>query len=220
MRITKLFYGLLDSIFFNEKCLRCSSNGETLCKSCLGLIPRPENDLPEYVHALYEYRHPAIKKILTDAKYRKRFAGLKIFGRTMADALQDITSEYFELNNYTKIILIPVPISKNRHKNRGFNQAEVLAKEILGNLKEPIYFLGGDIVIKIKDPIPQASIKNRNERLNSPVNTFQVIKPELLGGALCIIIDDITTTGGTIKELRRILLESGATNAIGLAIAH
>lgn len=220
MRITKLFYGLLDSIFFNEKCLRCSSNGETLCKSCLELLPRPENDLPEYVNALYEYRNPIVKKILTDAKYRKRFAGLKIFSRTMADAVKDVASEYTELNNYSKVILIPVPISKNRYKNRGFNQAEVLTKEILDNLKEPIYFLGSDIVIKIKDPIPQASIKNRNERLNSPVNTFQVIKPELLRGALCIIIDDITTTGGTIKELRRILLESGAVEVIGLTIAH
>lgn len=220
MRITELIYSFIDSIFFDEKCIRCGQKQKLLCRDCLNTLPRPENDLPDYIQALYEYRNSTVKKLLTDAKYRKRFAGLKVFGRVMADAVIDISSEYTELNNYSKIILIPVPISKNRYRVRGFNQAEILTKEILTNLKDPIYFLGKNIVIKTKDPVPQASIKNRNERLNSPINTFKVINPEILSGALCIVIDDITTTGGTIKEMRRNLLDSGALDVIGLTIAH
>ncbi len=220
MRITDLIYKLLDSIFINEKCVNCRNSGKLLCRDCLTNLPGPENDLPPYVHALYEYRNPVVKKLLTDAKYRKRFDGLRIFGRVLADSIIDLISEYIELNNYSRILIIPVPISNKRYRKRGFNQSEIITKEILQHLKEPIYELGLDLVIKIKDKTPQASIKNRNERLNSPIGTFKVIRPEKLDGALCVIIDDITTTGGTIKEMRRILLESGATEVIGLTIAH
>ncbi len=213
----------LDKLLFNEKCLGCKKSGFLLCRDCINSIPRPEHDLPEYIYALYEYRHPIIKKILTDAKYRKKWSGLKTFGPYLASSLLDIVSEYIELNNYTNILIIPVPISNKRFKNRGFNQAKIIAESIVENINKEDrakYKLVDNIIKKVKDKTPQASIHSKKERLNSPKGTFEIINPDMLAGSLCIIIDDITTTGGTINEMRRMLLASGVQDAFGLTIAH
>lgn len=218
VNIFQAFFEAIDKILFLEKCLACKRPGPAICPHCCRNLPRPEKDLPEYIYALYEYRNPVVKKILTDAKYRKKFGGLDVFASNMRSAMLDLASEYTELNNYSRIVIIPVPISRKRLKHRGFNQAELIAKEMLKDSKE--FLLKTDIVQKIKDKTPQASIKNRNERLKSPVGSFRIKDNKEIAGALCIVIDDITTTGGTINEMRRILLESGARDVIGLAIAH
>lgn len=214
---------VIDDILFPKKCLVCKKTKESLCKNCSSTLPQPERDLPKYIFALYEYRHPIIKKVLTDAKYRKRFEPLYSFGAVLSDAATDIASEYVELNNYSNIFIVPVPISKKRMHERGFNQALVLAKALVRNNKSDFKILN-NIILKIKDKTPQASIHNRNERLQSPVGTFAITtnKHDLakLQGSFCIIIDDITTTGATISEVRRILIDAGAQTAIGLTVAH
>jgi ComF family protein len=223
-RLFTLLTKYIDYVLFPNICILCKKSGSGLCKHCHRTLPKPESDIPPYIHALYEYRNSAIKKILTDAKYRKRFAGLKSFGRVLYDASLDIISEYVELEHYSNIIFIPVPISKKRMKERGFNQSEILAKAILNSGTNPNWILHTKIIYKILDKTPQASIHNRQDRLKSPVGTFAITTNkndlEKLQGSLCIIVDDITTTGATISEVRRILLESGAKTAIGLTVAH
>lgn len=214
---------IIDGLLFNEKCLNCKKAGDLICGDCINKIPRPEHDLPEYIYALYEYRHPTVKKILTDAKYRKKWSALRAFGPYLASAMIDIVSEYIELNNYKQILIIPVPISNKRLKKRGFNQAQIIAESIFKNINKEErsgYKLALNVIKKVKDKTPQASIHSKKERLNSPKGTFEIINPALLAGSICIIIDDITTTGGTINEVRRMLIASGAQDAFGLTIAH
>lgn len=225
MGIFSYIFKIIDKILCIEQCLNCKKSGNLLCQDCINNIPHPEADLPDYIHALYEYRNPIIKKILTDAKYRKKFSGLNVFGPYLASVLFDITSEYIELNNYKNILIIPVPISRKRLKTRGYNQAKIITESIMLNLpnnrSNALNFkLADNIIDKIKDRTPQASIHKRSVRLNSPKGTFQIKNSEILHGSLCIIIDDITTTGGTILEIRKILLLSGAQDAIGLTVAH
>ncbi len=222
MGIFNSFFNKIDTILFPEKCICCKKIGDILCFTCIKQIPRPERDLPEYIYAVFEYRNQFVKKLLTDAKYRKRFSGLKVFGNVLHDTLQEIINEYSELTNYSRIIVIPVPISNKRYKKRGFNQTEILVNEIFLNIKDKNVIKENNLVLKVKDKTPQASIKNRSQRLKSPIGTFELNKNkiELLQNSLCIIVDDITTTGGTISEVRRILIKSGAQDAIGLAVAH
>ena len=214
----------LDLILFEEKCISCAKSGSIFCSECLQYLQSPEHDLPEYIYSLYEYRNKYVKKLLTDAKYRKRHSGLKFFGNVMADYIKEITNEETELQNYTNVFIIPVPISKNRLKERGFNQSEIIVSEIFRYLNKGNYLYGNNIIYKIKDKTPQASIHSRQERINSPKGTFKINSEhklhEKLKGSLCIVVDDITTTGGTISEMRRILTESGAAKCIGLTIAH
>lgn len=220
---TKTILKIFDALLYPKKCLVCKKPNKSICATCRKELPKPERDLPNYIWALYEYRHPVIKKILTDAKYRKRFEPLYSFGAVLSDAAVDIVADYIELYNYTNIFIVPVPISKKRIHERGFNQALVLSKALVYNNTSNFSILNTAVIKKI-DKTPQASIHNRQERLKSPIGTFEITKNEKvlrkLQGSFCIIIDDITTTGATMSEVRRILLESGAHTAIGLAVAH
>lgn len=222
MGIFKGFLNKIDKILFPEKCICCGKVDNILCSACLSQIPRPERDLPDYIYATFEYRNQFIKKLLTDAKYRKRFSGLNIFGNVLHSTMLEIINEYTELSNYSRIIVIPVPISQKRYKTRGFNQAEILVNEIFKNTEDLNIIKSNNIIFKTKNKTPQASIKNRHDRLKSPIGTFEINpnKKDRLNGALCIIVDDITTTGATISEMRRILLKSGAKEVIGLTVAH
>jgi len=210
----------LDQLFCPERCLICKKQGNVLCDQCIHTVARPQNTLPKHTYALYEYRTPAIKRILTNAKYRKQFAGLTIFGPYLASAVFDILSEYNELIQYTNYLIIPVPISKKRLKTRGFNQTEILARSMITDLKETDFKICTTSIKKIKDSTPQASIKQKSKRLDNTKGTFKVVDASLLPGSFCIILDDVTTTGGTIAEMRQLLLAAGAHTVIGLAVAH
>ena len=219
MNIRDSLLSILDRFIFNEQCISCNMPGLAVCKKCIMSLPGPQHDLPNNIYALFEYRNKVVKKILTDAKYRNKFSGLKLFGPYLADSILEIISEYTELNNYSRIILVPVPISNKRLKKRGYNQAEIIAKNLIQNSKES-YILGNKIVQKIIEKTPQASIHNKKDRLKSPIGTFKIISNKIVPQSLCIIVDDIVTTGATISELRRILIVSGAQTVIGLTIAH
>ncbi|MEK7106073.1 MAG: phosphoribosyltransferase family protein, partial [Patescibacteria group bacterium] len=63
-------------------------------------------------------------------------------------------------------------------------------------------------------------ITNRNERLKNVKGVFEIKNPEVVKGRTIIIIDDVTTTGGTIKEILKLLKNSGAKKAVGFTVAH
>lgn len=211
---------IIDNILFHEKCINCGNEGKILCIQCEKFLPQPEHDLPPHILSLYEYRHPIIKKLLTDAKYRKKFSGLKYFGRSLADAGLDIVSEYSELKHYKKVLLIPVPMTSKKKSTRGYNQAEIIAKAIISADRSRTFTLALNCVKKVRDTVPQATIHSRKKRLQNPVGSFRITQPSKIKNSFCIIVDDITTTGATIAEIRKLLLAHGATDCIGLTVAH
>ena len=93
---------------------------------------------------------------------------------------------------------------------------------LLSNIShlEEIFELKNHIVFKKIDTLPQAKITNRKRRLENVRGVFDIKNPENIKGKTIIIIDDVTTTGGTILEIMKILKKSGAKKVIGFAVAH
>lgn len=134
-----------------------------------------------------------------------------------------LIEEIAELRTFSEgagIILVPVPITNKRLRERGYNQAELIAKGLMQNDKEKIFELGKNIIVKTKDTLPQARIKNRNKRLKNVVGCFNVQNSSLVKNRTVIVIDDVTTTGGTINEAIKVLKKAGAKKVVGFAIAH
>ena len=103
-------------------------------------------------------------------------------------------------------IIIPVPIHAKRKRTRGYNQTELIAKEIAKKLNiEP---MKGNLV-KTKNIKPQSEL-GRKERKQNIKNVFEVKKWEEIKSKKIIIFDDIYTTGSTVNECARVLKESGA----------
>lgn len=127
-----------------------------------------------------------------------------------------------------KIVIIPMPVSKQRRRERGFNQCELLTDEI-GELdvKKRLTIVN-DLLLRKKNTSRQ-TLKDRQGRLASAHELFVVdekifnrIKsetPEIVD-AMFIIIDDVVTTGSTMKEAVHTMRNVGLTNTWGLSVAH
>lgn len=112
-------------------------------------------------------------------------------------------------------IIIPVPISKKRYKQRGYNQSSIFAKSLAKNL-QIAYF--ENILIKEKDNAVQSSL-SQEERENNVKNVYRVNSSEKIINKKILVVDDIYTTGSTLNECSKMLKYAGAKNIGILTIA-
>ena len=145
-----------------------------------------------------------------DSIVRERIIGYK-FGeksylyKTFVESIKTDKKIFDKIKTYDMII--PVPIHKNRQKERGYNQSELIAKEF-ENYK--------NILIKTKHTKPQ-SILTGKEREDNIKNVY--IVNENVVGKNVLLIDDVYTTGATVNECSRVLKLSKAKNIDVLTIA-
>lgn len=104
-------------------------------------------------------------------------------------------------------VLIPVPLSKQRQKERGYNQAAVICRYLAAGTG--LKLDERSLVRKIHTPIHRAGM-DRKARELSVMNSFEVARPRLIAGESVLLIDDIFTTGATASNCARILKKHGA----------
>ncbi|MBQ8297397.1 MAG: ComF family protein [Ruminococcus sp.] len=102
--------------------------------------------------------------------------------------------------------IIPVPLHKKDKRQRGYNQSELIAKQVSLRLGLPIC---PDAVEKIRHTASQKSL-SQSERITNLCGAFSVKKPELVSGKRIILIDDVCTTGSTLAEIAKLLKENNA----------
>ena len=102
-------------------------------------------------------------------------------------------------------IITTVPISKKRQKKRGYNQTELIAKELCKILSKR---LNKNIIYKIKDNTPQ-SMLNKKQREENIKGVYTVKNIKSILNKKILIIDDIYTTGNTVNECARVLVNKG-----------
>jgi competence protein ComFC len=182
-----------------------------------------ERESANWIFPLFDYRHLPIKKSIWLLKYKgkKRLAG--IFAEIMYDKIIEELSDLSAMQNFKDAILIPIPLSPKRHRERGYNQTELVCKELIkiNNLRHGVDCkLENNILVKIKETEHQAKIKDRKKRLKNLANSFSVKNSEPIKGKNIILIDDVTTTGATLNEAKKILKQSGAKKIIAFTVAH
>ena len=118
---------------------------------------------------------------------------------------EQFTNRFIE--NYD--IIIPVPIHKNRLKSRGYNQSELIAKDIAKRCGKDYC---KDVLIKKNNIVAQSSLDDRLDRIRNIKNAFVCGKnAELVKGKKVAIFDDVFTTGATVNECAKVLKENGAS---------
>lgn len=103
-------------------------------------------------------------------------------------------------------LIIPVPMHKRAQRERGYNQAELIAKIIGDELGCPVVT---DCVVKIRKTAAQKELDRIHRRTNLK-GAFRVVRPELIRGKSVLLIDDICTTGSTLTELAEVLRKNEA----------
>jgi len=122
--------------------------------------------------------------------------------------------------------VIPIPLHKQRLRFRGFNQAELLAKEVAEHFSIP---LETNVLERTRAVLAQAKIKNHKDRKENIKNIFKInsefIKKcvkegkNLLKNKIIILVDDVATTNATLSEAAKVLKEAGAKEVWGLVVA-
>lgn len=113
-------------------------------------------------------------------------------------------------------LIIPVPLSQQRLKERGFNQAEILSNLLATELKIEH---SPDVIKRTKSTQTQTHL-NKLERKENLKNAFEVVDKLKLKNKTVLVVDDIITTGATLDEISSCLKKAGVKKVYGLAFCH
>ena len=157
--------------------------------------------------ALYE---GALKEAIHRFKYGGVFPLVGVFGDLLQPVFQNLTQDY------PVDVMVPVPLHIRRLRERGFNQALLLVKELSKRTGIPYEERA---LKKIKDTPVQIALKKWERRKNL-TRAFQVKDKEAIQGKAVVLVDDVYTTGATVNECSRALLRAGAKQVAVLTVAR
>lgn len=157
-----------------------------------------------------------IRNIIHQFKYQYWTRLENIFEYILKIYLKNLQPEETLKRFLKKCLIIPIPLYKDREKERGFNQAEILGKIISQILSVP---MENRILARIKETQSQAKLKNWEQRKENLNKSFEIKNLEKIKGINIILVDDVYTSGATINEAAKILRNAGAKQIIALVIA-
>ena len=203
-------YNTILNFFFPQKCLGCGIKNKSLCDKCLKKIDYPTLPEKDNIFAATDYNDAYAKKAIWLLKYKK----MKEMAKPIAKLIYQRNVRNIDFND---AIIIPIPLSKKRMKERGFNQSELIAKHLSDMTS---FSMLANILYKKSHTETQVSIKDKKERLNNLKDSFAVKNEHLIKGGNIILIDDVSTTGATINESRKILRAFGAKKILSFVAAR
>ncbi|MFH0712846.1 MAG: ComF family protein [Candidatus Jorgensenbacteria bacterium] len=160
------------------------------------------------------YEISAVRELIHALKYQRIKTALRpiseIVGKYVEKTIGDSKSG---IQNF---IIVPVPLYLKKERERGFNQATLIAGLLNKNLG--IDILENNLVRKRKTN-SQTKTKNYEEREKNVADCFEVKCPELIAGKNVILVDDVFTSGATMREAVRVLKNAGARKIIGFVVA-
>ncbi|MES2087837.1 MAG: phosphoribosyltransferase family protein [Patescibacteria group bacterium] len=213
----KLFIYILELLLPQSKILKeiDALTPENLKKLTL----KNSGNLPKDTTAIFDYKNLLIKQMIWELKYRGNKKVAHLFAECLYDELAEELSEREIFEAFGKPILIPIPLSKTRRAERGFNQCELVTDLVYSKDGGNFFQYEKNLLVKNKDTVSQTK-KNRSERLENLSGCFEVSDPEKISGKNIILFDDVTTTGATFDEAARALRRAGARKILSIALAH
>ncbi len=183
----------LDLPILSQTCRRCANilhgTSNSLCGTCLKQPPPFQ-----VTHALFGYHQP-VDQLLLALKFNQAFSHGRLLGELLADRIQH---QWYREKPLPSAI-IPMPLHPIRQRERGFNQSIELARPIAKKLQLPLL---DTVCERIKSTMAQASLPAHQRRSNI-TGAFAIKKPILYRHV--VIVDDIITTGHTVRELCHLL---------------
>jgi ComF family protein len=153
------------------------------------------------------YFEGSLREAVHQFKYRPCRALGRPLGQWMADTIR-LTAEID--------VVMPVPLHVKRLRQRGFNQALLLADCISKKHRIP---LSCDNLLRVKPTLPQVEL-NEKERIKNVAGAFALRQTGFVLEKRVLLIDDVFTTGATMNECSVVLKDAGATQVTALTLAR
>ena len=141
------------------------------------------------------------------------------FGEFLYEEIIGDISEDLHISEMEKFLLVPIPLHPKRYLERGYNQSELLARAVLPYDTSNVLQLETKALFRTKKTNAQAKSQKRTSRFENLRGAFTA-NPDLVRGKNIILIDDVTTTGATLAEARKVLLKAGAKSVKAHTVAH
>lgn len=214
-RAVTLWNGFLD-LLFPPKCPFCGTirTRPGICRECADALPWvPDSDAFRDVRGLcctaplsYE---GAVRETLLRFKFRGYVAAAEPLGALLATCAAERLSGLFDTVTY-------VPISRERRRQRGYNQSQLLADAACRRWDiRPSHLL-----VKVMDNPPQSGISDAAGRWSNVAGVYRLAPGQNVSGRRVLLLDDICTTGATLCECARVLHDGGAAAVYGLSVAR
>lgn len=236
MNVNTLLAPLLDALF-PPRCLLCHRAGEFLCHDCLATVERPQPPLcarcgrqlapsnasslcavclaePE-PHALeasraLAYHEGVVREAVLALKYRRR--------RRLAEPLGDLVALWLLDAGWPVDVIVPVPLHANRQRGRGFNQSALIARRCAQRLGTS--YSGG--LLRTRETPPQVGLSAVERRTNVD-GAFSLNRPSSaawLSGRDVVLVDDVTTTGSTLRAAAEALRGAGPRSVRAICVSR
>lgn len=209
----KIFFQFLLDLIFPPRCLSCGELGSYLCEECV-------YDLRFYTEPLQiDVKHPSLHSMFACCAYadgaRNLVKALKYKSASVVVAtIAQLMVEHIPFPDDIDFF-VPIPLHKQRERDRGFNQAYVLAKQLGKWLHIPVQ----QVIHRSRKTSPQAEL-NREERLTHLRGAFIVVDESIVRGKVIAVVDDVATTGTTLNEVAKVLKKTGVKKVYGVVFAH
>lgn len=213
----KSFFSRIISFLFPETCVVCGKGNVSVCEMCLqSFLLAPYQEDP-WIHSLFSYQDHGVRNTIHALKFKHMRSVANCFAPLMHEAIQEIRGADIALNKQTQVILLPVPNMKTHVRIRGFDAMEYLCNKI--QEQEPVrYKVCSKAIVRLNTKA-QTGL-TRKERLINMHDAFHVVAPKMLVSKIIYIIDDVTTTGSTLRELEKVCFQAGAKKVSAITIAH
>jgi len=157
-----------------------------------------------------------VKKAIKTVKYRFAYDIVEEFIQCIPNAFYEFIRNSYFINR--KSCLVPIPLHPSRYNFRGFNQAEIIAAALSKRLNIPV---DTKLLIRIKKTIPQVEMKDRDKRLSNMKDVFSLRTSYIVHRTSCIfLVDDVFTTGATLRSAASVLKHAGAKIVWGITLAQ
>ena len=184
--------------------LAANSESSGLCRRCR-MVP------PPFVRAVaYGLYHDRMKAAIHALKYEHLHPAARVLGQMLALAIAQLAPEA-----PLEMLVVPVPLHRVKHAERGFNQARALAEQALASLRkthpEWKLKLAASTLMRLRATTSQAGLSMHQRRVNVR-GAFSVSNSALVDSKHILIIDDIFTTGATARATAQALVRAGAAS--------
>ena len=207
---------LLD-IIYPPVCGICDKiNKKSLCKKCeIKIKPYQINEIKKIKNKSFDYQIKILKyeNIIRDKIINYKFNEKAYLYKTFAKIILKNKKIYGFLKKYDIIMCVPMHIKKKML--RGYNQSELIAKELAKKLQIEKQF---NNLVKIKDTKKQSTLTKEQRKINLK-NAFQIKNSEKVKTKKVILFDDIYTTGSTVEECSKVLKRVGVSSIAVVTLA-
>lgn len=200
-------------LLFPPRCAICGEHGiHGICASCEKALPWCDTPLHERAgigRCVAPLRYEGtLREGLLRYKFRGGRGSAEGFGGILTQCVAEQLGGQFDLVTY-------VPVSDRRKRERGYDQAYLLAREMCRAWGiEPTALLK-----KMRDNPAQSTLKGAEARKANVLGVYEAVNGEKITGARILLVDDILTTGATLRECVRVLTAAGAESVLCATLA-